>query len=138
MCPLLTHVTIVSVPLVNAIEHLLSGHKNSANSAVLQASEYCARHVGSRNNNILKDILIDILGTIVVGFSKLGNTLLFRTRVHKLNIDAHTPSEGIDDIVDVLLGPAHDGTSLLHTGSTAEDNQIKVHNQQGVCGIGRV
>jgi hypothetical protein len=60
--PLLTHVTIVSVPLVNVIEHLLSGHKNSANSALLQASEYCVRHVGSRNNNILKDILIDILG----------------------------------------------------------------------------
>jgi hypothetical protein len=108
---LLTHVAIVSVPLVNAIKHLLSGHKNSANSALLQASEYCARHVGSRNNNILKDILLDVLGTIVVGFSKLGNTLPFRTRVHKLNIDTHMPIlEGIDDIVNVLLGPAHCNT----------------------------
>ena len=42
---------------------------------------------------------------------KLGNTLLLRARVHKLNIDAHTPIlEDIDDIVDVLLGPAHFNT----------------------------
>jgi hypothetical protein len=58
------------------------------------------RRVGSRNNNILKDLLLGILGTIVVGFSKLGNTLpLRRTRVHILNVDAHTPIlEDIDDI----------------------------------------
>ncbi len=57
------------------------------------------RRVGSRNNNLLKDILLGILGTIVVGFSKLGNTLPLRTRVHILNVDAHTPIlEDIDDI----------------------------------------
>ncbi len=60
------------------------------------------RRVGSRNNNVLKDILLDILGTIVVGALKLGNTFPFSTRVHKLNIDAHMPIlEDIDDIVDV-------------------------------------
>ena len=103
--PLLTHVTIVSVPLINAMNHLLSRHKNPANSAVLPPSEYCARRVGSRHNNFLKDILLDILGTIVVGTSKLGNTVPFRTRVHILNIDAHTPIlEDIDDIVNVIHG----------------------------------
>jgi len=66
------------------------------------------RRVGSRNNDLLKDILLGILGTIVVGFSKLGNTVPFRTRVHISNIDTHTPIlENIDDIVNVLLGPAH-------------------------------
>ena len=57
------------------------------------------RRVGSRNNDLLKDILLGILGTIVVGFLKPGNTLPLRTRVHKLNVDAHTPIlEDIDDI----------------------------------------
>jgi len=69
--PLLTHVTIFSVPLINAMKCLFSGHNNPANSAVLPLSEYCARRVGSRNNNLLKDILLGILGTIVVGFSNL-------------------------------------------------------------------
>jgi len=109
--PLLTHVTIVSVPLINAMNYLFSGHNNPANSAVLVPSEYCVRCVGSRNNYLLKDILLDILGTIVVGFSKLGNTIPLRARVHILNIGIHTPIlEDIDDIVNVLLGPAHFNT----------------------------
>jgi len=105
-------VTIVSsVLLINAMKYLFSGHNNPANSAVLVPSEYCARHVGSRNNYLLKDILLGILGTIVVGFSKLGNTIPLRARVHILNIDAHTPIlEDIDDIVNVFLGPAHFNT----------------------------
>jgi hypothetical protein len=97
--PLLTHVTIVSVPLINAIKHLLSGHNNPANSAALDPSEYCVRHVGSRNNgDLLKDKLLGILGTVVVGASKLANPVPFRTRVHNLNIDTHMPIlEDIDD-----------------------------------------
>ena len=74
--------------LINAIKHLLSGHNNPAKSAALPSSENCARRVGSRNNYLL------ILGTIVVGMSKLGNTVPFRTRVHNLNIDTHTPILG--------------------------------------------
>jgi hypothetical protein len=109
--PLLTHVAIVSVPLINAMKYLLSGHNNPANSTVLRAPEYCARLVRSRNRYLLKDILLDILGTIVVGFSELGNTIPLRARVHKLNIDTHTPIlEDVDDIVKVLLGPAHFNT----------------------------
>jgi len=60
---------------------------------------------------LLKDILLGILGTIVVGFSKLGNTIPLRAMVHILNIDARTPIlEDIDDIVNVLLGPVHFNT----------------------------
>ncbi len=93
------------------MKYLLSGHNNPANSAVLIAPEYCARRVRSRNRYLLKDILLDILGTIVVGFSELGNTIPLRARVHKLNIDTHMPIlEDVDDIVKVLLGPAHFNT----------------------------
>jgi len=59
--PLLTHVAIVSVPLINAMKYLFSGHNNPANSTILPPSEYCARRVRCRNNNLLKDILLDIL-----------------------------------------------------------------------------
>jgi len=130
--PLLTHVTIVSVPLINAMKYLFSGHNNPANRAVLVPSEYCARRVGSRNNYLLKKILLDILGTIVVGFSKLGNIIPLRARVHILNIGTHTPIlEDIDDIVNVILGPAHfntcRGSGERNISSMSSDRECPVH-----------
>jgi len=105
------------------MKYLFSGHNNPANSAVLVPSEYCARRVGSRNNYLLKKILLDILGTIVVGFSKLGNTFPLRARVHILNI--------IDNIVNVLLWPAHfntcRGSGERDISGTSSDRECPVH-----------
>ena len=54
------------------------------------------------------DIIPATDGPIVVSFSKLGNTIPPRARVHILNIGTHMPIiEDINDIVNVLLGPAH-------------------------------
>jgi len=90
------------------MKYLFSGHNNPADSAVLVQSEYCVRRDRSRNNYLLKDILLDILGTIVVSFSKLGNTIPPRARVHILNIGTHMPIlKDIEDIVNFLLGLAH-------------------------------
>ena len=80
-------------------------------------------------------ILLDILGTIVVGFSELGNTIPLGARVHILNIDAHTPIlEDVDDIVKVILGPAHfntcRGSGERDICGVSSDRECPLHNQQ--------
>ena len=98
-CPLLTYVTIALMPLINAIEHLLTEHKNLDNNAVLSPSYNCGRCIRSRNNNPLQDILLHVLGAIVVLTTKIRNLVPFAKRFHSLNIDTHFPS--IDNMLNI-------------------------------------